>query len=290
MTTMKIVGMGLVDKMRAEWGEPIQYFLRLGEEEVAANPLITRRIRLRHTGRITCCHCGRATKKSFSQGYCFPCFKKLAQCDSCIVSPEKCHYAAGTCREPSWGMAHCMVPHIVYLANSSGVKVGITRKTQLPTRWIDQGAIQALPIYEVSTRHLSGLIEVIYGNLIPDKTNWRTMLKGNPEPIDLVALRARLHGQLLPEIEKQLASEAFASAHYLAESERASDLPGKGSVVDICYPVSQWPLKVGSFNLDKDPECEGILMGIKGQYLILDTGCINIRKYGSYELELAVES
>ena len=138
---------------------PVTYQLPLDEQRLPLNGLLGESIRMTFTGEIHCIHCGRRSNKSFNQGYCYPCFSKLAQCDSCIVSPEKCHYFEGTCREPDWADSHCMVDHIVYLANSSGVKVGITRETQLPTRWIDQGAVQALPILRVKTRQQSGLVE-----------------------------------------------------------------------------------------------------------------------------------
>ncbi len=285
---MNVIGVGHADKMRVEWGEPIQYFFRLDEEEIPVNPLITQRIRIRHTGSIRCGHCGRPTKKSFNQGYCFPCFKKLAQCDSCIMSPEKCHYAAGTCREPEWGETHCMVDHIVYLANSSGIKVGITRKSQVPIRWIDQGATQAIPMYQVATRHLSGLVEVLFKSQVTDRTNWRAMLKGNPEPMDMAQVRADLHAKL--QVDVQAIDPDPAAVKFLGQSEIVTDLPGSGGAVTLDYPVWHWPNKVTSINLDKTPEVEGQLLGIKGQYLILDAGCINIRKYSAYELEIALET
>lgn len=139
---MEEIARGALSKMtaRLESNAPVQYAFRLDDREVAVNPLIGRPLRLEYLGSIFCTHCGRKTKKSFSQGYCYPCFTRLAQCDSCIVSPEKCHYEQGTCREPEWGERFCMTDHVVYLANSSGVKVGITRASQIPTRWIDQGA------------------------------------------------------------------------------------------------------------------------------------------------------
>ena len=137
---------GQLHKMRVRLDDPVSYTMALGAQSMPLNPLIGRMIKLSYLGKISCVHCGRDTNKSFSQGYCYPCFQKLAQCDSCIMSPEKCHYDAGTCREPIWGDEFCMQDHIVYLANSSGIKVGITRASQVPIRWIDQGAIQALPI------------------------------------------------------------------------------------------------------------------------------------------------
>ena len=125
---------GCLDKMEITLGSPGQhsaplakYRLPLNEQRVDMNALIGQPIRLRYTGTIRCTHCQRKTKKSFNQGYCYPCFTKLAQCDNCIVSPEKCHLHLGTCREPDWAENHCQTDHIIYLANSSGIKIGITK-------------------------------------------------------------------------------------------------------------------------------------------------------------------
>ena len=254
-----------------------QYRLPLGDEQVEMNRLIGQPLRLEYTHQINCVHCGRLTKKSFNQGYCYPCFQRLAQCDSCIVSPEKCHYFEGTCREPEWGETHCMIDHIVYLANSSGVKVGITRNTQLPTRWIDQGAVAALPVFRVANRLQSGLVETVYKNHVADKTSWQAMLKGSPDTMDLAARRDALAAECQTEIAELQARFGLQAIQPIIDAE----------VLHIEYPVAEYPTKVKSFNLDKNSLVEGTLMGIKGQYLIFDTGVINIRKYGGYHLELS---
>ena len=268
------LGRGALSKMSTRLEQPVQYSLRLGEQDLDLNALLGQGVRLEYLGAIHCSHCGRKTKKSFSQGYCYPCFSKLAQCDTCIMSPERCHYAAGTCREPAWGEQFCMTEHVVYLANSSGAKVGITRATQVPTRWIDQGATQALPIMRVATRQQSGLVEDVLRSQVTDRTNWRAMLKGEALPLDLA----------------QLAGEIFEACHVgvtalqerfgLQAIQPLSDL----AVVDIAYPVLAYPAKVASFDLEKTPVVEGTLQGIKGQYLIFDTGVINIRKFTAYQL------
>ncbi|GAL30720.1 hypothetical protein JCM19239_4459 [Vibrio variabilis] len=143
---MSLLASGTLSKMRASLESTVQYRLPVGDEEVDLSPLIGKTISLNHTGNIFCASCGKKTKKSYSQGHCFVCMKKLASCDMCIMKPETCHYDEGTCREPEWGEANCMVDHFVYLSNTSSLKVGITRHTQIPTRWIDQGATQGLPI------------------------------------------------------------------------------------------------------------------------------------------------
>lgn len=268
---------GPLRKMRVELGAPVRYRLPVGDAEVVLNDLLGARVRLQFEGIITCLHCGRKTNKSFNQGFCYPCFQTLAQCDSCIVSPEKCHFDRGTCREPDWAQQHCMQPHVVYLANSSGVKVGITRGTQVPTRWIDQGAVQALPILKVQTRQQSGLVEALCKQHVADKTNWRTMLKGQIDTVDLAAERERLLSacaQPLAELQQRFGLQAI------------QPLPTADSVA-IDYPVLQYPAKVVSLSLDKTPCIEGCLFGIKGQYLILDSGVLNIRKFGAYHVSFS---
>ncbi len=273
----ELIASGLVRKMHTRLDAPVAYDLPLGDTLVPMNELIGSELELRYSGLINCVHCGRKTNKSFSQGYCYPCFRDLAQCDTCIVSPQKCHYHLGTCRQPEWGEENCMTDHFVYLANSSGVKVGITRGSQVPTRWMDQGAIQALPVFRVSSRLQSGLLEVVFGQHISDKTNWRTMLKGEVGSIDLAAERDRLVEQCAAEIEALQNEHGLQSIQLLEDAEQ----------VEISYPVREYPVKISSFNLDKEPVVSGKLMGIKGQYLIFDGGVINMRKYGGYELSLS---
>lgn len=271
---------GCLSKMAAalpgRQDQPVVYHLRAGEHRVALNERIGEPLSLRWTGAIACTHCGRATKKSFAQGHCYPCFKRLAQCDTCIMKPETCHFFQGTCREPEWGERHCFQPHIVYLANSSGLKVGITRKTQMPTRWLDQGAIQALPILEVDTRQQSGFVEMLFKEQVADRTNWRAMLKGDVETMDLSAERDRLL-TLLADGLHQLRETHGADAIRLLEQPAQH----------FHYPVSIFPKKVVSHNFDKQPLVEGVLQGVKGQYLILDSGVINLRKFTGYEIQVS---
>jgi len=273
---MTELGRGSLSKMAVQLDAPVQYSFRLGDELLAVNPLIGKSLRLEFLGAIHCSHCGRKTKSSYSQGYCYPCMQKLAQCDICIMSPERCHYEAGTCREPGWGEQFCMTDHVVYLANSSGVKVGITRATQIPTRWIDQGATQALPILRVATRQQSGFVEDLLRSQVADKTNWRALLKGDAAPVDLLAVREQLFancGSGLTELQQRFGIQAIQPL-----SDQA--------VVQITYPINAYPAKITSFNLDKNPLAEGTLLGIKGQYLMFDTGVINIRKYTAYQLAI----
>jgi hypothetical protein len=265
---------GLLTKM-AVWHEnPVYYELRLGEHSVPLNPMLGQKVLLRHDGEIRCLSCNRGIKKTFRQGYCYPCSQRLAACDICIVKPELCHYEKGTCREPDWGERHCMQPHLVYLANTSAPKVGITRRGQTPTRWIDQGASQALAVLEVQSRHQSGLLEVVFADRVADKTNWRLMLAGRPENIDLPALRNRLLAECGDEIRIIARRFGRASGGILEDAES----------ITIEYPVLDYPSKARALSFDKTANVEGVLLGIKGQYLLLDTGVLNIRKFTSYHI------
>lgn len=270
---------GHLAKMQTQLEPQVRYSLPVDDQLLPLNDLLGKPVTLEYLGEIHCIHCGRRSKKSFNQGYCYPCFTKLPQCDSCIMSPEKCHYHQGTCRDPAWGDKYCFTDHYVYLANSSGVKVGITRGSQVPTRWIDQGATQALPIFRVQTRYQAGLIEDCLRAHIADRTHWQKMLKGNAEPVDLAALRDQLFA--LSEADLSLLEQEFGlQALQRLYSE---------ATVEISFPVLQFPEKVKSFNLDKQPLIEGLLQGIKGQYLIFDTGVINIRKYTGYRVQFSAD-
>jgi hypothetical protein len=260
---------GVIKKMQTEFveGGPVEYTLPVGSELVSLNLKIGKGIGLRFTGKIFCVHCGTQIKKSFSQGYCYKCFVTLPETDMCIVSPEKCHFAAGTCRNSDWGRAHCFIEHTIYLANSSGPKVGITRSYQRLHRWMDQGAIQALPLAVVPNRLMAGKVEVILKKFISDRTDWRKMLKGDVNEIDLEAEAAELVDHLPDIMEIDILDEVE---------------------VKIQYPVASYPRAVKSFNLDREPIISGTLQGIKGQYLIFDNGVINMRKYGGYEVDVEV--
>ena len=274
---MKEIAEGILRKMKSRLEQPVSYKIPLGDNEVPLNPLIAKKIKLEYSGNIFCVNCGRKSNKSFNQGYCYPCFQKLAQCDSCIIHPEKCHIDQGTCREPVWGEKYCMQDHIVYLANSSGLKIGITRATQIPTRWIDQGATQALAIIRVRTRLQSGILEIMFKEHVADKTNWREMLKGDAEPLDMLAKSKLLLAKCESEIKELEARFGFFAISVLNGIEP----------LEINYPVEIYPEKIASFNFDKDPKIEAKLLGIKGQYLIFENGVINLRRFSGYEIKLS---
>ncbi len=262
---------GPVRKMKTRLGSPVTYRLPLGDDHVGVNERLGTTLRIAFTGTITCTACGRDTRRTFQGGYCYPCSRALPAADACMVRPETCHFAAGTCRDPAWGELHCLRDHVVYLANASGLKVGITRGLDATGRWIDQGASQGLVVRRVATRLEAGLAEVSLKRFVADRTDWRRMLKGEPAPLDLVAQRERilgLHAEACPE--ETLPGEATPSAQ----------------PVSIAYPVLAYPDKVRAHDFDKEPLLEGTLLGIKGQYLILDKAVLNVRKYTGYHLSI----
>lgn len=246
---------GILRDLVAELGDPyVGYSLVIGEDRVPLNRLIGSTIELSFMGEKRCIHCNRKSNKLFNGGYCWPCFQSLAINDLCQVKPELCHYE--TCREQEWGDAHCMIPTYVYLAKSSDVKIGITRN--IPGRWMDQGAVEAVPIALVPTRKMAGELEVFIAQHIPDKTNWRKMLKGEVTEKSVLAVR----DEVLP-----LVPEEF----------RAYLLPNE-TVRTFEYPLSERLEKIASHDLEKKP-VTGRLLGIKGNYLILDTGVLNVPKF-----------
>lgn len=254
------------------------YELPIGDQFVNMNSLIGQDIQVQYSGSINCIECNRKTKKSFSQGYCYVCLTTLARCDTCIIKPELCHYAAGTCREPQWGERNCLQDHFVYLANTGQIKVGITRHVTdgVSSRWIDQGASQAMAIFRVKERLLSGLVEIEIAKHIGDRTNWRTMLKGEPEKLDLIDMQNKVMDLVRGPLEALQGKYGIQAIQPLAPK-----------AIEINYPVNQYPVKIKSINLEKEPVFEGKLMGIKGQYLLLDQDrVINMRKYSGYTISI----
>jgi hypothetical protein len=248
-------------------------------DNIKLNDFIGKNLTIEFLNEINCVSCGDKTKKSYSQGHCFMCMRRLPECDICIIKPELCHFAEGTCRDAQWGQDNCMKTHIVYLANTGDLKVGITKLKNVPSRWIDQGASQAVPIFAVETRLLSGLVEVAIKEHISDKTNWRKMLQGMPNmDVDFIKLRSEL-------IEKSKDKIAVIKEKFGENSVE----PIETDIQQINFLVTKYPEKIKSFNFDKDPLINAKLMGIKGQYLIFDTGVINIRKFSGYKCSISTE-
>lgn len=258
---------GKLHKLISHLKTDVQYSLVNPEGELIINQLIGKTIRIKYLDQINCIHCERKTRKSYGQGFCFSCYNTLPQADPAIVRPELDKAHLGISRDMEWAKKNSLVDHFVYLSISSSLKVGITRATQIPTRWVDQGATKAIRIARVPYRQISGLIEVELKNHFADKTNWRLMLSDKIDKnLDLLAERDKAH---------QILSKNFKD--YLIDD----------NITEINYPVLSFPEKLKSISLDKVPDFQERLIGIKGQYLVFENGYVfNVRKHSGYNVEI----
>ena len=260
---------GVLTKMQTEFSNPIQYYLVFENSFLNLNQLLGKELEITHQG-YQCLECGKK-KKIFRQGFCYDCFMGSASAGDWIMKPElsTAHLDIED-RDLDYEKKVQLQPHIVYLALSSEVKVGVTRKTQVPTRWIDQGAIQAIPIVEVPNRYLAGITEVALKSLYADKTNWQKMLKGEIPSVDLVGERNGLKYVIPKEVQEYFHPES-------------------NDLLELHYPVLEYPKKVTSLNLEKSPNYTGKLKGVKGQYLIFEDGTVfNIRTFEGYVVKLVI--
>ncbi len=260
-------GSGQLRKMKANIGiDTIDYQLVLGEDRIPLNEHIGKGIRFSFLNEIRCVDCGKVTKKSFGEGFCYNCFTDSANNSPCIIRPELCEGHLGKGRDVEWEKAHHVQEHCVYLALSSEVKVGVTRSTQVPTRWIDQGASAAIILARVPYRQLAGVIEVALKEYLTDKTSWQKMLKNEVGDYDLVEHKWRM-AVLLPRDLQD----------YVDDGE---------DIIQLNYPVLEYPTKVGSMGFEKTPQIEGVLKGIKGQYLLFDHNRVmNVRSHSGYVVD-----
>lgn len=259
---------GTLSKMQTELSFPIQYYLVFENSFLNINQLIGKEIEIEFQG-YQCLNCGKA-KKIFRQGFCYDCFMSSPAVGDWIMKPElsTAHLDIED-RDLAYEKRVQLQPHVVYLALSSEVKVGVTRKTQVPTRWIDQGAVQAIPIVEVPNRYLAGITEVALKNHFADKTNWQKMLKNEVPNIDLITERNKVFDWLPNEVKD-----------YFPKEEK---------IIQMDFPVLQYPKKVSSLNLDKTPNFSGKLAGIKGQYLLFEDGTVfNVRTYEGYVVKMSL--
>ncbi len=259
---------GVLTKMQTENGNPIQYYLIFENDFLHVNQLLDKKVAINFL-RYQCLHCS-LQKKVYRQGYCYDCFFEIPQAAAWIINPEmsKAHLGIQD-RDLEYEQKVQLQPHVVYLANSSSIKVGVTRKTQIPTRWIDQGAHEAIEIVEVPNRYLAGITEIALKDHVSDKTNWRTMLKNDIKDENLVEWRNRLK-QFIP---------AEATEYYLENNAETN----------LHFPVLQYPEKPKSLNLAKTPFFEGVLKGIKGQYLIFEDDTVfNIRSNEGLVVSIAI--
>jgi len=259
---------GQIRKMHTQLESEVQYHLPIGENLVGLNELIGREISLTYQNRIECVKCGNKTVKSFNQGFCYPCFKDAPESADWVIHPElsKAHLGIED-RDLAYEESVQLKTHVVYLSLTSGIKVGVTRDTQVPTRWIDQGAIQAIKLAETPNRYLAGMIEVSLKNHMADKTNWRKMLTNDYTTVNLIDEKNK--------------------AKALVDSEYHQYFVEKDEIIDLNFPVLEYPEKVKSIGFDKVPDYTGKLYGIKGQYLFFENGVVlNIRKHGGYIVSL----
>lgn len=260
---------GVLTKMQTEYSNPIQYYLVFENSFLSLNQLLDKNIEINFLG-YQCLQCGKK-KKIFRQGFCYDCFMSSPAAGDWIMKPElsTAHLDLED-RDLEYEKRVQLQPHIVYLALSSEVKVGVTRKTQVPTRWIDQGAVQAIPIVEVPNRYLAGITEVALKEHFADKTNWQKMLKNEVPDADLIQERANLKYIIPKEVQEYF--------H-----------PEKEDLYDLHFPVLVFPKKVTSLNLDKTPNFSGKLTGIKGQYLIFQDGTVfNVRTFEGYVIKISL--
>ncbi|MDO1502474.1 DUF2797 domain-containing protein [Winogradskyella maritima] len=259
---------GVLTKMQTEFLDPIQYYLVFKTDFVHMNQLLDKTMHLKHLG-YECLSCG-LNKEIYRQGFCKDCFFDKPVAGDWIMRPElSTAHLDQEDRDLAYEKKVQLQPHIVYLANSSNVKVGVTRKSQVPTRWIDQGAHEAVEIVEVPNRYLAGIAEVALKDHVADKTNWRKMLKNDIKDLDLTEWRDKLK-PFLPE-ETQA---------YFIQNNKETELH---------FPVNQYPEKPKSLNLKKDIEFSGKLVGIKGQYLIFEDDTVfNVRANEGLVVDLSI--
>ncbi len=259
---------GVLRKMETEFSQPIQYYLIFDNDFLNVNQLLNKKIKFDFV-KSQCLNCG-LDRPIYRQGFCKNCFFDIPQAADWIMKPELSTAHLGIeDRDITYESKVQLQPHIVYLANSSNVKVGVTRKTQVPTRWIDQGAHEAIEMVEVPNRYLAGITEVALKNYVSDKTNWRKMLKNDFEEEDLLVWKDKL--------KEHLPAQA---RNYMINNNAA---------INIEFPVLHYPKTPKSLNFGKTKTFTGILKGIKGQYLIFedDTVC-NIRGNEGYVVQLHV--
>jgi len=259
---------GVLRKMQTELGNPIQYFLVFENDFINFNQALNKKLNLKFI-KFQCLNCGN-DRSIYRQGFCKSCFFETPSAGEWIMKPElSTAHLDKEDRDLAYEKRVQLQPHIVYLANSSNVKVGVTRKAQVPTRWIDQGAHEAIEIVEVPNRYLAGITEVALKDHVGDKTNWRKMLTNSVEDVNLVEWREKLK-PYIPEEARE----------YFIISNTETNLE---------FPVLQYPEKVQSLNLDKTPNFEGVLKGIKGQYLIFEDNTVfNVRGSEGYYVGITI--
>jgi hypothetical protein len=258
---------GILNKMNTEiTNESVNYTLLVGNDKITLNNFIGEKIKIEYLQQINCIHCGRKTKTSYAQGFCYNCFRSLPETGENIMNPELDMAHLGVSRDMEWAKEVSLKKHFVYLANTGEIKVGVTRASQIPTRWIDQGADNAIIIAEAPNRHIAGTIEVYLKKYFNDKTKWKKMLSQENTQLNILEQKNKAFELLHPEFKQ----------YFLEDTE----------LMRIKFPVKEYPEHIlQNINLEKAKTFKGTLAGIKGQYLIFNTGdVINIRKHAGFNV------
>ena len=236
---------GQIAKMTSVLNNPINYLLPIGNHNIDINKIIGKSIHISFHGEINCIQCDKSIKKTYMQGYCYPCFISLPQTEECVFKPHLCRAHIGEARDMSWSKKYCLTSTYVYLSLTSNLKVGVTRNMNLPSRWIDQGANYAIKFAKTPNRYLAGMIELEISKYISDRTKWRQMIKGDYEFVNLIDKKTELLSLLSNEYSKYVVNQ--------------------NNLVELNYPMKSNPLKISSINLEKTPDVKGIITGVKGQ-------------------------
>lgn len=262
---------GNLTKMKSDYSEGVvRYRLPLGNADIDMNDIIGKEVRFTYLNKINCVVCGAEIKRTYGgRAICRHCYETSPQAEECLFYPEKCKAHLGVARDMEWSKKQCLIPHFVYLAVSSGLKVGVTRYHQVPQRWIDQGAVKAVKLAETPNRHIAGVIEVFLKQHLADKTSWKTMLKSVSDDfaIDLLSEKAKAAALLPTELQQYITKD--------------------NEVLEIKYPLDHSPGNPKNLNLEDQKEIKGTVTGIKGQYVLFDNGYVlNMNRYSGFLVEM----
>lgn len=277
---MERIWEGVLQKMRVAASSPVSYWLEDAALDpgglagpLPVNPLIGRRVALVATGLLVCTACGRNPERVFDNGYCEDCVRTRADADICMMKPERCHFGQpdNPCRDESFGLERCFQPHYLYASLTSDVKVGITRHTNVPARWMDQGAVAALTLALLPSRLAVGRVEHALAQEFKDRTHWMNMLKGSPEPARLDEVVALIDARL----------DALGVEGVIPPEQRVR--------MSFRYPLEARLEKVRALHLNRTKRVEGALLGVKGQYWVFEQGVLNVRRHSGHHVEVLVD-
>ena len=240
-------------------------------ETISLEPWIGKHVQVTFDGIIHCSETGKRIKKTYGDGLSYDAFMKSPLACPSIIRPELSRIHEGIAlRDEEWERANHLQPHVVYISQTSHLKVGVTRATNVPSRWVDQGAVGGIVLANAPYRQLAGEIEVALKSMMSDRTHWRAML-----------LEVNLDGEaLLDAKEECLETLGLTYESFFEDSDE---------ITALRYPVLTYLPKVTSSKLDKRPCISGRLVGIKGQYLMFEDGQVwNVRAHAGYRVSVEV--